>query len=116
MLRNAFVLLLLVFAAGIFFGMKDGKERKFERMRKTMIRACMDSSARAGPDLPHEAAQAFCDCTIGKLTKDHGYEELDRAFVADPAGQPAWLKKELQGNARTCADAQGIEITFGDSQ
>jgi hypothetical protein len=78
-------------------------------MHAAMIRGCVDS---AGPSLPAGTAQAFCDCTIGRLTKEHTFEELDKAFDDDPARRPTWVKEQSQRNARQCADSLGLEITF----
>jgi hypothetical protein len=98
-------LVVVVFAVALFFGMRDGKQHRFERMQRSMIHGCVDG---AGQNLPPATAQQFCDCTIGKLVEDNGYEKLDASLHADPAGNPPWLNEQMQRDAQQCAASLGL--------
>jgi hypothetical protein len=109
MVRKLLGVMLLVFAAGMAFGMKDGRTGREKVIRMSMIHGCEDGAAKG---LPEGKSTAFCECTIDKLIKDHGYKKLDRSITADPAQQPAWLVRDMRGNAQQCAADMGVEITF----
>ena len=103
---------LLVFAAGMFFGMKDGKSKSGREkvVRMSMIHGCRDTNADLG--LPAETISAWCDCTIDKLLDKHGYKKIDRSFPEDPAQTPAWLLRDMRSSAEQCAAEMDMEITF----
>ena len=108
-MSRIFALIVVVFAVALFFGMRDGKQRKFERMQSSMIHGCMDS---AGRGLPPDTAQKFCDCTINQLVKDNGYEKIDQAMKPNPADNPAWINEQMQRDAQQCAASLNVQLSF----
>jgi hypothetical protein len=108
-MSRIFALIVVVFVVALFFGMRDGKERKFERMQRSMIHGCVDGAVK---QMPADTAQKYCDCTIGRLVKDNGYEKLDANIHADPSGNPAWLNAQMQRDAQECAASLGMQMSF----
>ena len=110
MIGRLLAVVVLVFAAGLFFGMKDGKSGREKVVRMSMVHGCQDTNADKG--LPAETTSAWCECTIDKLLAKHGYKKIDRSIPEDPAQMPAWLVRDMRGSAEQCAAEMDLEITF----
>jgi hypothetical protein len=105
-MRNLLALVALVFVAGLVFGMIDGRTTTPEKMRRVLVKECVDENASR---LRSDRADAFCGCMVDKLMTDHTFEELKVALRTE-GPTPSWVKEEHLRDARQCAARLELQI------